>query len=217
MSGSDGPLMAYHRKLSTYFGPQDWWPGESRFEILAGAVLAQHTAWTNAAKAIRNLKVFRLLDPRKIHELDLETLEEAIRPSGTFRQKARRLRSVATWLVERYGGSVEEAARADAATLRRELLEIPGIGPETADSILLYALDKPAFVVDTYTYRVLSRHHLVGEETDYEEMQSLLRAGLPEQPKLYGEFHALFVAVGKKFCRSTPKCQGCPLEPFLPG
>ncbi|HLG43193.1 MAG TPA: endonuclease III domain-containing protein [Planctomycetota bacterium] len=210
-------LEDYYRKLSLHFGPQRWWPGETPFEVMVGAVLAQNTAWRNAERAIQNLKTFRLLDPHKIHELDEETLQEAIRPAGFFRQKAKRIKAAVAWLVERFGGSMEAAARENAGTLRTELLEIKGIGPETADSILLYALGKPAFVIDTYTYRVLTRHHWVGEETTYEEMQELMQSKLPRDAKLYNEYHALMVAVGKEFCRTQARCDRCPLKPYLPG
>jgi len=216
MSSRGDLLMSYYKKLSVYFGPQEWWPGDSRFEVLVGTILTQNTSWANAAKAIENLKIFRLLDPHKLNELDLETIEEAVRPSGYFRQKARRLQGVARWLVKRFDGDLEEARRADPAALREELLAIKGIGPETADSILLYALDLPAFVVDTYTYRVLSRHDLVGEETSYEEMQELFTSNLPEDVRLFNEYHALLVEVGKKFCRTRAQCDRCPLKVYLP-
>lgn len=209
-------LHDYYRKLYAHYGPQGWWPGETPFEVLVGAVLAQNTSWKNVEKAIGNLKTFRLLDPVKIHELDEETLQEAVRPAGYFRQKAVRLKAVVAWLMERFEGSMDRAARADAAALREELLAIKGIGPETADSILLYALGKPFFVIDTYTWRVLSRHRLVGEETSYEEMQELMQSKLPRDVKLYNEYHALLVAVGKEFCRKEPRCERCPLRPFLP-
>jgi endonuclease-3 related protein len=209
-------MQDYYRALSSHFGPQHWWPAESPFEVMVGAVLAQNTAWRNVEKAIGNLKTFRLLDPRKIHELDEETLQEAVRPAGYFRQKAARLKAVVAWLVDRFDGSMAKAAEADTAALREELLAIKGIGPETADSILLYALDKPVFVIDTYTWRVLSRHRLVGEETSYEEMQELMQSKLPRDSTLYNEYHALLVAVGKEFCRKEARCERCPLKPFLP-
>ncbi len=204
-------LEDYYRKLSLHFGPQRWWPGETPFEVLVGAVLTQNTAWRNVEKAIKNLKTFRLLDPYKIHELDEETLQEAIRPAGFFRQKAKRLKAAVTWLVERFGGSMEKAAQEDARKLRDELLGIKGIGPETADAILLYAGSRPSFVVDAYTLRVLRRHSLCNEKAGYETVRGLFQAAFPVDAALYNEYHALLVAVGKKHCRSQAKCEGCPL------
>jgi endonuclease-3 related protein len=210
-------LLKYHKKLVTYFGPQKgWWPGESRFEILISTLLVQHTNWLNVEKAVKNLKTFRLLSPEKIHELDEVTLQEAIKPAGHYRQKAARLKALVAWLMNRYDGDLEKARQATPSRVRQELLDISGIGPETADAILLYALDLPSFVIDTYTYRVLSRHQLVGEETSYEEMQQLFHTNLPSEIPLYQEYHALLVEVGKKFCKTQARCDACPLKVYLP-
>lgn len=215
MSSPIAPRQYFEALLRAY-GPQRWWPAESPFEVMVGAVLTQNTSWKNVEAAVGNLKTFGLLSPEKIHELDEETLQEAIRPAGFFRQKAKRLKDLVAWFVERYGGEFERLRDVPTERLREELLAIPGIGMETADSILLYALDRPVFVIDKYTWRVLSRHHLVPEETTYEEMQDFLQSRLPKDASLYNEYHALFVAVGKRHCGTTPRCEGCPLEPFLP-
>jgi len=211
------PLEAYFRALRRHFGPQRWWPAETPFEVMVGAVLTQNAAWTNVEKAILNLKAAGLMDPRRIHEVDAATLAWALRPAGYFNVKAGRLKNLVAWFLERAGGSVERLKETDPARLREELLGIRGIGRETADSILLYALGFPTFVVDAYTHRILSRHGLVPEETDYEEMKELFEKNLPRDARLYNEFHALLVAAGKEFCRPVPRCAPCPLRRFLPG
>ena len=183
---------------------------------MVGAILTQNTAWTNVEKAIRNLKERRLLDPHRLHAVDLRTLARAIRPSGYFNVKARRLKSFIRWFVTRTGGDVRRLKRRPLPELREELLAINGIGRETADSILLYALDFPTFVIDAYTTRVLSRHELVDPESGYEEMKEFMERNLPRDRALFNEFHALFVSVGKDYCRPTPRCEACPLRPYLP-
>ena len=210
------PLETYFRALLRHFGPQGWWPAETPFEVMVGAILTQNTAWTNVEKAILNLKAGNLLDPRRLHETDAGTLALALRPAGYFNVKAARLKAFIAWFLERHGGDVEALKRVEPARLREELLEIKGIGRETADSILLYALDVPTFVVDAYTWRVLSRHGLVPEETEYGEMKELFEGNLPRDAKLYNEYHALLVAAGKEFCRPVPRCAKCPLRKFLP-
>src|SRR5512136_2402993 len=170
-------LEIYHRLLD-FFGPQHWWPGETPFEVAVGAILTQNTSWTNVAKAIANLKAAGYLDPIKLHEMDTEALETLIRPAGYFRVKAKRLKSFLRWLCDRYGGDLKNLESIDTAHLREELLSISGIGPETADSILLYALNRPVFVVDTYTARVMVRHGLLGPELDYQQLQDLFMSNL---------------------------------------
>jgi endonuclease-3 related protein len=209
-------LPAYYRALLKRFGPQRWWPGETPFEVMVGAILTQNTAWSNVEKAIHNLKTYDLLDPHKLHELDHDTLALAIKPAGYFNVKARRLKSFIEWFVTKYEGDVGALKRVAPDRLREELLSVKGIGPETADSILLYALDVPSFVVDAYTYRLLTRHDLIGEEATYDDMKELFEKRLPRDRKLYNEFHALIVAVGKDFCRSKARCDECPLKRFLP-
>lgn len=217
MMSRTSPLESYYKALRRHFGPQKWWPAETPFEVMVGAVLTQNAAWTNVEKAILNLKAAGLLDPRRIHEIDPGTLAWAIRPAGYFNVKAGRLKNLVAWFLERAGGDIGQLKKMDPGRLREELLGVRGIGRETADSILLYAIGIPSFVVDAYTHRILSRHGLVPEETSYEEMKGLFEKSLPRDTKLYNEFHALLVAVGKEFCRPVPRCTRCPLRRFLPG
>ena len=213
---SSSDLSAYYRDLLDQYGPQKWWPAETPFEVMVGAILTQNTAWPNVEKAIATLKTYGLLDPARILELDEETLGLAIRPAGTFRVKAKRLQGFVRWFVER-GADIDKLRALGISTLREELLAIPGIGPETADSILLYAFDLPSFVVDRYTWRVLTRHGLVSEEAGYDEMKDLFEGSLKADRALFNEYHALIVKVGKEHCRSKARCEGCPLEARLPG
>ena len=210
------PLLRYYKALLKRFGRRGWWPGDTPFEMMVGAILTQNTAWTNVEKAIVNLKARRLLHPRRLHAIDRRTLARAIRPAGYFNVKAKRLKNFIAWFVTRYGGDVRNMKSVPTDRLREELLAINGVGRETADSILLYALDRPTFVIDAYTHRVLARHGLVSEEADYGEMKALFERRLPRDRALFNEFHALFVAVGKDFCKPSPKCASCPLERFLP-
>jgi endonuclease-3 related protein len=210
-------LYEVYQRLFQAFGPQDWWPGETPFEVMVGAVLTQNTNWQNVERAIANLRDADLLSPQALYAVAQEELEELIRPAGYFRVKARRLRSLVSFVVERYGGSLDAMFRTDLATLRTELLAINGIGPETADSILLYAGGLPAFVVDAYTHRVLGRHGWVGFDADYHEIQERLQDSVPQDVQIYNEYHALIVRLGKHFCRKRqPKCAECPLAELLP-
>ena len=204
-----------YRRLLAHYGPTHWWPGDSPFEIAVGAILTQNTAWGNVEKAIRNLKRERLLSPRRILDCPGASLHEALRPSGYFRVKARRLRSFCRYLVERHRGSVKRMARLPLDSLRHELLEVDGIGPETADDILLYACEKTVFVVDAYTRRILSRHGLCPPDIRYEDLRSLFERNLPSNLTMFKEFHGLIVYAGKDFCRRSPKCPQCPLAPLL--
>jgi endonuclease-3 related protein len=209
-------LQAYERLLNT-FGPQHWWPGESPFEIMVGAVLVQNTAWRNVERAISNLRAAGAMEPRALYALPPEELAELIRPAGYYQLKARRLRNLLRFVVEEYDGALERMFRTGVGALREQLLAINGIGPETADAILLYAGGLPTFVVDTYTHRVLARHGWIGYEADYHEIKDHFESALPADATLYNEYHALLVRVGKDFCRRTaPKCGACPLAPMLP-
>ncbi|HYF00091.1 MAG TPA: endonuclease III domain-containing protein, partial [Planctomycetota bacterium] len=199
------------------YGPQRWWPGDSPFEIMVGAILTQNTSWKNVEKAIATLKTFDLLDARRLHELDAATVGEAIKAAGTYNVKALRLKAFVAWYVERYGAQIDRLQAVATDRLREELLRIKGVGPETADAILLYALGRPVFVVDAYTYRVATRHGWRSTDATYEDLQELFERRLPREAALYNEMHALLVAVGKDHCRRAPRCEGCPLLPFLPG
>ncbi len=194
------------------FGPQHWWPGETPFEVMVGAILTQNTSWGNVEKAISNLKRAEVLEPQKLLKLPTTKLAEFIRPAGYFNIKTKRLRNFLKFFMESYDGSVKKMEAVSLSKLREELLSVNGVGRETADSILLYALDKPIFVCDTYTYRILTRHNLCGEEADYDELQSIFMDNLPEDVKLFNEYHALMVRVGKEFCKPKPACEGCPLK-----
>jgi len=206
-------IRAMYEALFDRFGPQGWWPGDSGLECIIGAILTQNTAWSNVEKAITNLKREGLISVERLHETPVGRLAPLIRSSGYFNQKAKKIKHFIAFLVERYDGSLEEMFGEDTASLRRELLGINGIGPETADSILLYAGGKPTFVVDAYTVRILQRHGLVPESTTYEEVQDAVIASLPEDPELFNEYHALLVRVGKERCKKrSPVCEGCPLE-----
>ena len=211
------PLRKYFDALLAHYGPQKWWPAESPFEVMVGAILTQNTAWKNVEKAIRNLKTYDLLDARKIHELDQDTLALAIKPAGTYNVKAARLKKFIAWFLSRFDGDLEKMKSAPPARLREELLEVKGIGPETADAILLYALETPSFVVDTYAHRVLTRHELAMDEATYEDLKEYFEKNLPRDAKLYNDFHALIVSVGKEFCRPKARCDQCPLRSYLPG
>lgn len=211
------PLRSYFDALLSHYGPQHWWPADSPFEVMVGAILVQNTAWKNAEQALKTLKTYGLLEIRKIHETDPGTLALAIKPAGTFRLKAARLKGFVAWLVSRFDGDLGRMKEQAPHRLREELLEVRGIGPETADAILLYALGHPSFVVDRYSHRVLARHGLAPEEASYEDLQEVFEKNLPRDPQLYGEFHALIVSVGKEFCRTRALCDACPLRRFLPG
>lgn len=206
-------LRRIYDSLYEHFGPQHWWPGETPFEIMLGAILTQATNWGNVEKAILNLKSNGLLEPYAIKEMPVQKLAELIRPVGYFNQKAKKIKSLVDYLVEKYGGDIDKMRQQDLQKLRDELLSLRGIGKETADSILLYALEKPIFVVDAYTYRVLYRHGFVGEEASYDEIQELFMDNLPHSVELFNEYHALFVALGKNYCKkSKPLCDTCPIK-----
>lgn len=203
-------------KLLNSFGSQHWWPGDSPLEVMIGAVLVQNTAWKNVERAIGNLREAEALDAERILAISDADLEALIRPAGYYRRKAKRLRSLLEFFVHEYDGSISKMQATDFQTLREGLLGVHGVGPETADAILLYALEKPAMVVDTYTHRVFARHGWVPYETDYHQMQEHLVSELPEDVQTYNELHALLVQVGRDFCRKTPRCELCPLQDMLP-
>jgi endonuclease III related protein len=203
-------LREYFDTLLRRYGPQRWWPGDSPFEVMVGAVLTQNTAWANVEKAIANLKREKLLNPRRLRDVDVRRLARAIRPSGCFNVKARRLKSFVRWYLDRF----DPAMPFDV--LRADLLEVNGIGPETADAILLYAMERPTFVVDAYTKRILTRHRLAAMDVDYDGMKRLVETALPGDVGLYNEFHALIVKVGQEHCAPTPRCETCPLKGHLP-
>jgi endonuclease-3 related protein len=208
-------LVDYFKDLRSRFGPQNWWPAESPFEVAVGAILVQSTKWQNVEKAIATLKTFGLLDPVRIGETDEETLGLAIRSSGTYRVKARRLKGFVRWYLDK-GADPAKIRELGLSRLREELLALPGIGRETADAILLYGFQLPTFVVDRYAWRMLTRHEIVPEDVTYDEMKELFEENLERDPVLFNEYHALIVRVGIEHCRTKAKCSGCPLEKRLP-
>ena len=204
-------LLDLYDRLYRFFGPLHWWPGESPFEVIVGAILTQNTAWRNVEKAIANLKAGRLLSPRRLRQLAVEDLAEYIRPAGYYNIKAKRLRHFLDFLFEQGRGDLAYLSTGSLDSRRHELLQVNGIGPETADSILLYAAHRPTFVVDAYTKRVLSRHQLSAEDAAYDEIRDFFMDVLDPEVPLFNEFHALLVHLGKGFCkRRNPRCEACP-------
>ena len=237
-------LPSYYTALLARYGPQNWWPARSRFEVIVGAYLTQNTNWGNVEKAMLNLRRARRLSVSAIRKTPIDELETLVRPSGYFRQKARNLKTFIAFLDRQYSGSLSRMFAAPTTKIRAELLELNGVGPETADSILLYAGNHPVFVVDTYTRRVLLRHGIIGEKTGYEEIRAMIERAIssseaeslfvkssgsgPRHPvsrmssaarsalaQHYNELHALIVRVGNHYCRAKPMCEGCPLQSFL--
>jgi endonuclease-3 related protein len=238
-------VLSYYRALYARWGPQNWWPAQSPLEVVVGAYLTQNTNWSNVEKAIANLRRARALSVKALREIPLPRLATLIRPSGYFRQKAKKLKTFIRFLDKNYGGSLARMFAQPTEKLRGELLALNGVGPETADSILLYGGNHPIFVVDAYTRRVLERHGMVETKTKYDEIRLLLEDALtgagpgqlgldqhgsePRHPvshmsralrseltQHYNEMHALIVRAGNQYCRSTPKCEACPLRGFLP-
>ncbi len=205
-------LLELYRRLWDRFGPQGWWPGETPFEVALGAILTQNTNWQNVSRVMEALKAEGDLDPVVLVRMPTAELANRFRPAGYYNLKARRVKNFLDVLGARFANSMERMALEELEPLRAELLGIHGIGPETADSILLYALHKPTFVVDAYTFRILSRHDLVAEPCSYEELRQLFMERLPVEVPLYQEFHALLVRLAKEYCRPKPRCAGCPLE-----
>jgi endonuclease III related protein len=207
----------YYDVLFAAHGPQHWWPGRTAFEIIVGAILTQNTSWSNVEIALRNLRREKLLTPRAIAQVPLARLAPLIRSSGYFRQKAKKLKCFVGFVQSEYGGSLRRMFRAPTGAVREKLLAVHGIGPETADAILLYAGKHPVFVVDAYTRRMLERHRLAAPTQSYAEIRQLFERSLPSDAALYNEFHALIVRNGKEYCRtSNPRCSECPLHSLLP-
>jgi endonuclease III related protein len=206
-------LMAIYHALFRAYGPQHWWPGDTPFEVLVGAVLTQNTSWANVENAIANLKRERILTfSRMINEAPGK-LARLIRPSGFFNVKTKRLRHLLLFIHTEYSGRLTRMFAADPARLRRQLLEVNGIGPETADSILLYAGEKPFFVVDAYTKRIFSRQGLIADNADYHALQGLFMENLTHNTRFYNEYHALIVRLGKDHCKKVrPRCSDCPIH-----
>ncbi len=205
-------LKKIYQKLYAHFGPQHWWPGDTPFEVIVGAILTQNTNWANVEKAIANLKRARALTPQGLKKISTQKLATLIKPSGYYNIKAKRLKNFIAFLFEEYDGSLKKMKKEPVAVLRRKVLSVNGVGPETADSILLYAFGKPAFVVDAYTKRLLCRHEVIDEDLDYHAIQDLFHRYLEADEQFFNEYHALIVRVGKEFCKPDPKCFACPLS-----
>jgi endonuclease III related protein len=205
-----------------HFGHQHWWPGETPFEVCVGAILTQNTSWSNVERAIASLKAVQVLEPGRLFALSESQLAALIRPAGYFNVKARRLRSFLRVLVEEFGGDLERLFAGETAAVRERLLAINGIGPETADSMLLYAGGHHRFVIDAYTRRIFQRHGWCGSNAGYEDLQRLCESALDERPRrerldYWQDCHAQLVIVGKEFCRTRgPRCAECPLRSLLP-
>ena len=239
-------ILRYYRALFSRWGPQNWWPAQSRLEVIVGAYLTQNTNWGNVETAIANLRAARVLTVPGLRAIPLRRLEALVRPSGYFRQKARKLKRFIRFLDRNYAGSLDRMFSQPTDRLREELLALNGVGPETADSILLYSGNHPVFVVDAYTRRILERHAIIARQTSYEEIRGLIETAIskaessalkfpqagsePRHPVSrmssssrgeraghYNELHALIVRAGNEYCRSTPKCEECPLRRYLPG
>lgn len=210
------PLDEYYNSLFTAFGPQHWWPGKTQFEVIVGAILTQNTSWKNVEQAIANLRAEGLLSPAAIERVPLGRLESLIRASGYFRQKARKLKAFCTFLRKEYRGSLKRMFETPTVVLRERLLGVFGIGPETADSILLYAGEHPVFVVDAYTKRLLARHGWANASAKYEDIRWMFERQFPGDAERFNEFHALIVNTGKHFCwTQEPLCGKCPLGRYL--
>jgi endonuclease-3 related protein len=193
------------------YGPQHWWPADTSTEVVVGAILTQNTAWKNVERAIANLERAKCLTWSALRDIPEHRLAELIQPSGTYRVKAARLKALVSFLWARHRGSLRSLLEGDLEDARRQLLGIRGVGPETADAILLYAGDRPTFVVDAYTRRILRRHFVIDETAGYEDVRRLFHEVFKPDAELFNEYHALLVAVGKKHCRTRADCDGCPL------
>ncbi len=205
-------LQEFYHVLYKHYGPQHWWSAESTLECIVGAILTQNTSWENASKAIEKLKYQGVMTVEALSEIPSKELAILIRSSGYYNQKAEKIKRFMRFLNENFRGDLEKMFDTETPKLREMLLGIKGIGPETADSILLYAGNKPVFVVDKYTHRILNRHGMIPEDASYHEIQELFTQSLKEDSHLFNEYHALIVRVGKEHCKRKAKCKGCPLE-----
>ncbi|OBQ57536.1 endonuclease [Halodesulfovibrio spirochaetisodalis] len=209
-------LLDMFAAMQNELGNSEWWPAESAFEVMVGAVLTQNTNWKNVEKAIHALKDQKMLTPQAILALPQDELAALIRPAGYFNVKAKRLQNLLRWFQETADYSFAALDTFSTDDLRAELLTVNGIGQETADSILLYALERPSFVVDTYTRRIFNRHSLVEEDIYYDDLRDYFMDVLPQDVQLFNEYHALVVRVAKEWClKKEPRCETCPLQPFL--
>lgn len=212
MSDRSGLIRLVYDRLLSFFGPQNWWPAETPFEVIVGAILTQNTAWKNIARASGNLRAHGLLSLEAMCAVPEPSLAELVRPSGYYNQKARKLKAFCRHVHNSGHGGLDELLDLETDALRSELLQIRGVGPETADSVVLYAAHKPSFVVDTYTHRIFSRHGWVPESSGYDELRDYFMDCLEPDVEFFQELHALLVRTGHLFCRKTPLCGDCPLN-----
>lgn len=210
-------LLSIFQTLLSAFGPRHWWPGESPLEVMVGAILTQNTSWRNVERAIRNMKATGILDMAALHAIGEGKLADIIKSAGFFNVKARRLKACINGFHARFDGRLENTAGVPTLELRNWLLAVNGIGPETADSILLYALERPVFVIDAYTKRFLKNHALYDGDYDYHQVQAFFMDNLPEDIYIFNEYHALIVRLCQEYCRKTAKCASCPLCAALTG
>jgi len=206
---SNGILLEIFRRLFQRYGPQHWWPGDSPFEVMVGAILTQSVAWQNAEKAITNLKSAGVMSPLALRNIPTDELAQLIHPSGYYNAKALKLQALVNWLGASYGDNLCRLFALNTEVLRTQLLAVHGIGPETADSILLYAANKPVFVIDTYTRRIINLLGLAPENDSYDAYQTLFTSNLPQNIQLFNEYHALLVRHAKTACRKQPVCEKC--------
>jgi endonuclease-3 related protein len=205
-------LLQIYRKLMNRYGPQHWWPADEPFEVIVGAILTQSAAWTNVEKAIASLKEAEALSSQALRRLSQPELARLIRPCGYYNAKALKLKAFAQWLGENYNDDLAQLFASDITHLRQQLLSIHGIGEETADSIILYAANRPIFVIDAYTRRIISRIGIAPDSNSYSAFQSLFMDNLPADATLFNEYHALLVHLGKNVCHNQPLCPNCPLN-----
>lgn len=205
-------LQNIFRRLLTHYGPQQWWPAQDTFEMMVGAILTQSAAWSNVEKAITNLRTAGVLSPELLRKLPQTEIASLIYPSGYYNAKARKLKSFVQWLGKYYSDDFSKLFASDIDHIRQQLLSVYGIGPETADSIILYAANKPIFVIDTYTRRIISRIGLAPKNAGYAEFQAFFMTNLPTDTRLFNEYHALLVCLAKNICRSRPLCPQCCLS-----
>ena len=215
-AATDRRLMDMYDAMLAAAGPRGWWPARTRFEVCVGAILTQNTAWSNVSRAIGNLRAARVLSPAALRDIPTAGLAQLIIPSGYYNVKAQKLKNFVNFLYGGYGGSLDRLFRRGVPELREALLGVNGIGPETADSIILYAARKPIFVIDAYTRRILGRHNLAPHDAPYDDLRMFFENNLPTGVPLFNEYHALIVYVGHNYCRRAPLCGACPLQPFLP-
>jgi len=205
-------IQKIYKALFEHFGPQYWWPAQTKFEIIVGAILTQNTNWGNVKKAINNLKKAKLLNPHRLLKIPPKQLAALIKPAGYFNVKTKRLKNFIHFMFEEYQGSIKRMAKEDTLVLRRKLVAVNGVGEETADSILLYVFNRPVFVVDAYTKRIFYRHNFVAKDSPYPHVQELFEDALVSNENYYNEYHALIVNLGKNFCKPNPHCEACPIN-----